>query len=86
MILVSYYRKIRYFIAKRKWIRMGRPMVKYSQFWCGCCGKVWKIPFEIPEFESCGEWCDTWGVCPKGQGCKSNKGRGKGKRDARHEK
>lgn len=54
-----------------KWILRGRPMIKYSGFHCGCCGKWWEIPFEIPEYASAGEWWDTWRVCPEGNGCNS---------------
>lgn len=52
-----------------RWRFGGRSMVKYPGFKCGCCGRWWDIPFEIPEYESCGEWADTWGLCPRGEGC-----------------
>ena len=60
---------IKKLIAKLKWIRQGRPMIKYPGFGCGCCGKYWAIPFEVPTYESSGKWWDTWGVCPPGKGC-----------------
>ena len=56
-------------IGRWKWLGNGRPMIKYEGYTCGCCGRGWKIPFEIPEYESCGDWADTWGLCPKGKGC-----------------
>lgn len=45
-------------------------MIKYDGFMCGCCGIGHKIPFSVPEYESDGEWWDTVGLCPKGQGCR----------------
>ena len=61
---------IKSFFARLKWISAGRPMIKYSGFNCGCCGKGWKIPFKVEEYESGGEWWDTWGLCPEDKGCR----------------
>jgi len=52
-----------------KWVWSGCPFIYYESFGCGACGKLWHIPFFVPTFDSCGEWWDTWGVCPKGKGC-----------------
>lgn len=51
-----------------RWIMDGKPMIQYSGFHCGCCGKWWAIPFEVAEYESGGEWWDGWGVCPAEEG------------------
>ena len=60
---------VKKFFVLRKWKKQGKPMLHYSGFNCGCCGKRWDIPFSIPTYESCGKWWDTWGVCPIGKGC-----------------
>lgn len=52
-----------------KWWLKGKPMIHYTGYNCGCCGKRWAIPFDIPEYQSVGEWLDTWGCCPEGRGC-----------------
>lgn len=54
------------------WFLRGKPMIKYKGFTCGCCGKGWKIPFEIRDYKTCGEWGDTWGLCPENKGCRKN--------------
>jgi len=60
---------IRNLIAKIKWVIQGKLMINYLGFHCGCCGRWWSIPFEVPTYESCGEWWDTWGLCLEGKGC-----------------
>jgi hypothetical protein len=50
---------------KLRWIYRGRPMIHYPGFMCGCCGKWNSEPFDLPEYQSCGEWWDTIGVCRK---------------------
>ena len=40
-------------------------MISYKGIHCGCCGKWVNRPFSIPTSRSEGEWCDTWGLCPK---------------------
>ena len=52
-----------------KWIRDGKPVVKYPGYNCGCCGRYWSIPFEIPLYQSIDKWWDTWSLCPGGKGC-----------------
>lgn len=47
-----------------KWLWQGKPMKKYTGFNCGCCGAWNDTPFEIPTYQSYGEWYDTWGICP----------------------
>lgn len=54
------------FVAYRRWIKKGKPMLKYSGFNCGLCGAWHSIPFEVPEYKSAGQWWDTWGMCPNG--------------------
>jgi len=69
--------KLKYLIFKKqfhpflylKWIISGKPMIVYSGFNCGCCGRWHNIKIEIPKYKSCGEWWDTWGVCPNKKGC-----------------
>ena len=60
---------IRHVRQRYQWKRDGRPMVHYDGFQCGCCGRWHDIPFEIPQYESVGEWWDTVGLCPEGTGC-----------------
>lgn len=60
---------IKLFFRSISWRHRGRPMIKYPGFTCGCCGRGWKIPFEIRDYESCGKYWDTWGLCPEGEGC-----------------
>jgi len=52
-----------YFFAWLKWVWKGKPMIHYEGYHCGLCGKWVNKPFEIPEYQSDGEWWDTWGVC-----------------------
>ena len=47
------------------WFIKGKPMIKYVGFHCGLCGKWVDKPFEIPDYQSLGEWEDTWGICNK---------------------
>lgn len=56
--------KIREFFQYLKWINMGKPMIFYPGFHCGCCGKWNAIPFGVPYYKSSEEWWDTWGICP----------------------
>jgi len=65
MISDKIFRWIRKTKLKLKWIKNGRPVIKYAGFHCGCCGRWWPIPFEIPEYDSAGKWWDTWGICPE---------------------
>lgn len=62
-------RKISNLWCGLRWLSHGAPMIYYEGYTCGCCGKGWKRPFVIPEFQSCGHWWDTWGLCPEGEGC-----------------
>lgn len=55
---------------KIKWYFQGKPMLSYPGYRCGCCGKWINEPFEIPTYESCGEYWDGWGTCP-GKGCQN---------------
>ncbi|KKM63254.1 hypothetical protein LCGC14_1513270 [marine sediment metagenome] len=50
-------------ISRIKWLLNNKPMIKYSGFNCGCCGKWENEEFEVPTYRSGGEWWDTWGVC-----------------------
>ena len=50
-------------IRKIKWLLNGKPVLKYSGFCCGLCGKWVDREFAIPEWRSCGTWWDTWGMC-----------------------
>ena len=61
-------RKLYYYL---RWLWKGKPMLHYEGFHCGCCGRWHSIPFEIPEYESSGEWWDTWGICPENDPCKN---------------
>ncbi len=45
------------------WILCGKPMLSYSGFHCGICGKWFDEPFSIPDYQSSGEWVDSWGLC-----------------------
>jgi hypothetical protein len=62
------YHTILYFLYYLKWLLNGKPMVKHSGFNCGCCGKRWNIPFEVPTYKSIGIH-DEWGLCPEDKGC-----------------
>ena len=50
-------------IVKLKWFLNGKPMIKYPGYTCGCCGAGVMKEFEVPEWNSAGEWWDTWGLC-----------------------
>lgn len=56
-------------LKRIKWILKGKPMARYKGFNCGCCGKWHNKPFSIPTYLSCGEWWDTWGICPTIEEC-----------------
>lgn len=62
-------RNIKRAIAIIRWLWYGCVMIHYDGYFCGACGRYWKIPFCVPTFDSLGRWWDTWGVCPKGKGC-----------------
>jgi len=51
------------FIKWFGWKIQGSPVIKYTGFHCGCCGKWNDIPFTVPTYLSNGEM-DTWGICP----------------------
>jgi hypothetical protein len=53
----------RYSIGKIKWILQGKPMIEYTGYNCGCCGKWVEEKFKVPTYQSWGEWYDTWGLC-----------------------
>lgn len=60
-----------------RWVLTGKPVVKYGGYWCGCCGKWYPDPHEIPVYQSAGFWWDTWGLCPecevgKARACRSS--------------
>ena len=55
-------------IKKLIWLLRGKPTIYYNGFNCGCCGSYVKEPLAIRNYESCGEWGDTWGLCPKCRG------------------
>jgi len=38
-------------------------MIQYRGYHCGICGKWVNEPFSVPEYQSAGEWWDTWGMC-----------------------
>ncbi len=64
---------IKIFIRYLKWLINGKPMIKYSGYTCGCCGKFREDPFEIPEYDSNGEYWDTIGLCSDKYNCVSQK-------------
>lgn len=53
------------FLARRKWIREGKPIVFYRGYHCGLCGCWVESPFAKPQYKSAGKWWDTWGICEK---------------------
>ena len=55
--------RIRRLLRYVRWLFTGRRMISYPGFMCSCCGKWVGGPFSIPEYESCGEWGDTIGLC-----------------------
>lgn len=57
------------FLLHISWLIRGKPLLEYQGYTCGLCGKGWKIPFSIPDYQSHGDWWDTWGVCPENKGC-----------------
>ena len=62
-------RFIRFIILYLGWLLMHKPVIHYEGYHCGCCGRWHDIPFDVPEYKTCGEWWDTWGMCPDGDGC-----------------
>lgn len=50
-------------LRKLKWILNGKLMIKYPGCNCGLCGKWIDKEFEVPVWNSCGRWWDTWGIC-----------------------
>lgn len=50
------------------WLLKGKPMVHYTGYNCGCCGRRCDKEFDIPEYRL--DWFDTWGLCPDGEGCR----------------
>lgn len=65
--------RIKLILRGIKWLSRGAPSIYYEGYHCGCCGKWWGIPFVVSEFDSAGEWWDTWGLCPQGKGCNTAK-------------
>jgi len=64
------FRKLNNLWQGLKWLARGCPLIYYKGYACGCCGSYWSRPFVIPDFQSVDEWWDTWGLCPKGKGCR----------------
>ena len=46
-----------------KWHLKGKSMIQYRGYHCGICGKWVNEPFSVSEYQSAGEWWDTWGMC-----------------------
>ena len=57
-------------ITRLKWLLKGKPMIRYSGFNCGLCGKWVYQYFEVPTCESHGKWWDTWSLCDSCANCK----------------
>jgi len=57
--------KIRRAYRRWKWQGEGAPMLEYSGYHCGICGKWIEDRFFVPSYRSDGEWQDTVGLCPK---------------------
>lgn len=53
----------RVFFAWLRWVIKGRPYITYEGYHCGLCRKWMVASFAIREYESEGEWMDTWGIC-----------------------
>jgi len=45
------------------WKWNAEPYIEYPGFHCGLCGKWVGKPFKVPDYQSVGEWGDTWGIC-----------------------
>jgi len=52
------YTTFKSFIVYLKWVKKGKPMVKYHGFNCGCCGAWENHEFEVPEYRA-DDWWDT---------------------------
>ena len=55
---------IYYFFRWVKWLKYKKPYINYTGYHCGCCGNWVNEKFKVPTYKSCGEWGDTWGLCP----------------------
>ena len=60
---------MRNFIKWIAWLLKKKPLISYSGYNCGCCGKWYNKPFKVPKYISEGEWWDTIGICKNGEGC-----------------
>ena len=56
---------IRQFFRWLRWLRNGKPIITYQGHHCGCCGAWTDEEFTVLAHKSCGEWGDTWGLCPQ---------------------
>lgn len=45
-----------------KWYFLGKSMIYYEGYNCGCCGKWIEEPFYVRKYEA-NEFADTWGLC-----------------------
>lgn len=46
------------------WIRLGKPMITYEGYHCGCCGTWVDEQFKIPTYKSTGTpMDDRLGIC-----------------------
>jgi len=45
------------------WLCRGKPMRHYDGYHCGCCGRWVAKPFDVPAYQSIGQWADGWGLC-----------------------
>lgn len=54
---------IKYFCKKLWWKLFRKDYVYYDGYNCGLCGKWVNEKFQLPSYDSAGEWWDTWGMC-----------------------
>jgi len=54
---------IKYRLRYLKWLCTGKKIYIYVGTTCGCCGAKINEVITIPEYLSCGGWCDTWSIC-----------------------
>jgi len=65
-ILFYIYKLIKHvpsFFQYISWICRSKPIQVYPGYHCGMCGKWVSTPFSIRDYQSSGEWWDTWGAC-----------------------
>lgn len=58
LFFIMGYTTFKSFIVYLKWVKKGKPMVKYHGFNCGCCGAWENHEFEVPEYRA-DDWWDT---------------------------